>query len=90
MLSTDSFIGTVPAHAQLASNTVTVLYNTDPAICPCCVQALPLSAVACSVPGLSTTAVGARRQLVLGVFGIEEDVGMLNTHSFLATVLTHT
>ena len=33
-----------------------------------------------SVPGLSITAVGARRQLVLGVPGIEEDVGMLGIH----------
>lgn len=34
----------------------------------------------CSVPGLSITAVGARRQLVLGVPGVEEDVGMLGIH----------
>jgi hypothetical protein len=46
----------------------------------CCVHSLSLSAVSCSVPGLSITAVGARRQLVLGVPGIEEDVGMLGIH----------
>lgn len=32
------------------------------------------------VPGLSITAVGARRQLILGVPGVEEDVGMLGIH----------
>lgn len=31
-------------------------------------------------PGVSVTAVGARRQLVLGVPGIEEDVGMIGVH----------
>uniref|UniRef100_A0A383VS04 Tocopherol cyclase n=1 Tax=Tetradesmus obliquus TaxID=3088 RepID=A0A383VS04_TETOB len=31
-------------------------------------------------PGLSVTAVGARRQLLLGVQGVEEDVGMLGIH----------
>ncbi|KAF6251155.1 tocopherol cyclase-domain-containing protein [Scenedesmus sp. NREL 46B-D3] len=31
-------------------------------------------------PGLSVTAVGARRQLLLGVQGVEEDVGMLGVH----------
>jgi tocopherol cyclase len=34
----------------------------------------------CSTPGLSVTAVGARRQLLLGVQGVEEDVGMLGIH----------
>jgi tocopherol cyclase len=47
----------------------------------CCVHALPsVETAACSVPGLSITAVGARRQLVLGLPGIEEDVGMLGIH----------
>ncbi|KAF8055647.1 VTE1 [Scenedesmus sp. PABB004] len=32
------------------------------------------------VPGLSVTAVGARRQLLLGLQGAEEDVGMLGIH----------
>eukprot|EP00878_Enallax_costatus_P029304 GHUV01031756.1.p1 GENE.GHUV01031756.1~~GHUV01031756.1.p1 ORF type:complete len:461 (+),score=103.09 GHUV01031756.1:601-1983(+) len=32
------------------------------------------------LPGLSVTAVGARRQLVLGLQGVEEDVGMLGIH----------
>lgn len=33
-----------------------------------------------SLPGLSVTAVGARRQLVLVLKGVEEDVGMLGIH----------
>lgn len=41
---------------------------------------VPAAVACCSVPGLSITAVGARRQLVLGVPGIEEDVGMLGIH----------
>jgi tocopherol cyclase len=51
---------------------------------PVCLRCLPVCLCCmpchCSVPGLSITAVGARRQLVLGVPGIEEDVGMLGIH----------
>lgn len=44
---------------------------------------LPLPArapPAASYPGLSVTAVGARRGLVLGVQGVEEDVGLIGVH----------
>ena len=34
----------------------------------------------CRHPGLSLTAVGARRALALGVPGIEEDVGLIGVH----------
>ena len=32
-------------------------------------------------PGLSVTAVGARRGLLVGVPGVEEDVGMVGVHT---------
>lgn len=34
----------------------------------------------CRQPGLSVTAVGARRALLLGVQGVEEDVGLIGVH----------
>ena len=39
-----------------------------------------MSDTACRLPGLSVTAVGARRGLVLGLPGLEEDVGLIGVH----------